>query len=107
MAEALKATGAGEYRGQQVRAEGRVKLMKSFWDAIGSEFGGRHELYEINYAGSTEETRLLALKWVDVFGFSDSMQEFVDTCMGEYDLDGWTVPDLIDPEDMSWFERKS
>ena len=22
------------------------------WDAIGSEFGGRHELYEINYAGS-------------------------------------------------------
>ncbi|MGU0042611.1 4-hydroxyphenylacetate 3-hydroxylase C-terminal domain-containing protein [Escherichia coli] len=22
------------------------------WDAIGSEFGGRHELYEINYSGS-------------------------------------------------------
>jgi len=25
-----------------------VKLMKLLWDAVGSEFGGRHELYEIN-----------------------------------------------------------
>jgi aromatic ring hydroxylase len=28
----------------------RVKLMKLMWDAIGSEFGGRHELYERNIA---------------------------------------------------------
>ncbi len=90
--------GSGDYD-----AEGRVKLMKLLWDAIGSEFGGRHELYEINYAGSTEETRLLALKWADVFGFSERMKEFVDTCMGEYDLDGWTAPDLINPDDVSWF----
>ncbi len=41
------------------------------------------------------------------FEFSDRMQEFVDTCMGEYDLDGWTVPDLIDPEDVSWFGKKN
>ena len=29
-------------------AEQRVKLMKLLWDAIGTEFGARHELYEIN-----------------------------------------------------------
>ena len=31
-----------------VSAVERVKLMKLLWDAIGSEFGGRHELYEVN-----------------------------------------------------------
>src|SRR6266851_1983115 len=39
----------------------RVKLMKLLWDAIGTEFGGRHELYEINYSGSHEEIRRYAL----------------------------------------------
>ena len=39
----------------------RVKLLKLLWDAIGSEFGGRHELYEINYGGSTEEIRRYVL----------------------------------------------
>ena len=34
----------------------RVKLMKLLWDAIGTEFGGRHELYERNYAGATTRT---------------------------------------------------
>ena len=37
-----------------VTAVERVKLMKLLWDAIGSEFGARHELYEINYSGSHE-----------------------------------------------------
>src|SRR5512132_4128044 len=31
-------------------ASERVKLMKLLWDAVGTEFGGRHELYERNYA---------------------------------------------------------
>ena len=35
------------------QAEDRVKLMKLLWDSLASEFGGRHELYEINYGGST------------------------------------------------------
>ena len=29
--------------------------MKLLWDAVGTEFGGRHELYEINYSGSHED----------------------------------------------------
>ena len=30
--------------------------MQLLWDAIGSEFGGRHELYEINYSGGRPTT---------------------------------------------------
>ena len=83
-------------------AEDRVKLMKLLWDSIGSEFGSRHELYEINYAGSTDENRLIALHSAAASGLSDSMKAFVDTCMAEYDLDGWTAPDLINNTDVSY-----
>jgi aromatic ring hydroxylase len=41
-----------------IDAEQRVKLLKLLWDAIGTEFGGRGELYEINWSGSTEENRI-------------------------------------------------
>ena len=46
----------------------RVKLMKLLWDAIGTEFGGRGELYEINWAGSTEETRISTLGIAQAIG---------------------------------------
>ena len=36
----------------------RIKIMKLLWDAIGTEFGGRHELYELNYAGNHEDIRI-------------------------------------------------
>ena len=87
-------------------AESRVKTMKLLWDAIGSEFGGRHELYEINWAGSTEENRLTALKIAQATGLTASMQEMVETCLGEYDLGGWTAPDLINPDDVSWLPKR-
>jgi hypothetical protein len=29
-----------------------VKVMKALWVSVGSEFGGRHELYERNYSGN-------------------------------------------------------
>ncbi|WP_281933309.1 4-hydroxyphenylacetate 3-hydroxylase C-terminal domain-containing protein [Paenibacillus tyrfis] len=32
----------------------KIKLNKLLWDAIGSEFGGRHGLYERNYTGNCE-----------------------------------------------------
>ena len=34
--------------------EERIKLLKLMWDTIVSKFGGRHELYEINYTGSQD-----------------------------------------------------
>src|SRR5262249_5040110 len=33
-------------------AEQRVRLLKLAWDAVGSEFAGRHEQYEKFYAGA-------------------------------------------------------
>ena len=44
------------------RQRGRARqVMKMLWDAIGTEFGSRHELYEINYIGSNDVTRLTNL----------------------------------------------
>jgi 4-hydroxyphenylacetate 3-monooxygenase len=40
----------------------RIKIMKLLWDAIGSEFGARHELYEMNYSGSHELIRVFQLQ---------------------------------------------
>lgn len=77
-----------------VDSVGRVKLMKLLWDAIGSEFASRHELYEINYSGSYEKSRLDTLAVAQGSGRVDKMTEFVERCMAEYDLDGWLAPDL-------------
>ena len=73
------------------KAEERVKLMKLLWDSICTEFGSRHELYEINYGGSTEEIRRYALFGAMASGNADKFKGFAEQCMAEYDLDGWTV----------------
>ena len=78
----------------------RVKLLKLLWDAVGSEFGGRHELYERNYAGNYENIRLENLPAAMASGRVDELKAFVDDCMADYDLDGWTAPDLIDATDV-------
>jgi 4-hydroxyphenylacetate 3-monooxygenase len=83
----------------------RVKLMKLLWDSIGSEFGGRGELYEINWAGSTEETRISTMGISQAIGLADRMKGMVDACLAEYDLDGWTAHDLINPDDVSRLRR--
>jgi aromatic ring hydroxylase len=86
-------------------AEERVKLMKLLWDSIGTEFGGRHELYEINYAGSHEEIRRYALFGALASGEAERWKQSVASCMAEYDLDGWSVPDLINPDDVTVLRR--
>ncbi|MFS8978681.1 4-hydroxyphenylacetate 3-hydroxylase N-terminal domain-containing protein [Cupriavidus necator] len=82
-------------------AEERVKVMKMLWDAIGTEFGARHELYEINYIGSNDATRLTNLSAAQSSGNLERMKAFARSAMDEYDLHGWTVPDLINPDDVS------
>jgi aromatic ring hydroxylase len=79
----------------------RVKLMKLLWDAVGSEFGGRHELYEINYAGSHEEIRRYALFGAIASGNYERWKSFADQCMAESDLEGWKAPDLVNPDDVT------
>jgi 4-hydroxyphenylacetate 3-monooxygenase len=82
-------------------AEQRVKLMKLMWDAIGTEFGGRHELYERNYFGNHESIRFETLMVADATGGTAKLKGFAEQCMAEYDLDGWTVPDLINSDDIN------
>lgn len=84
----------------------RIKLMKLLWDAIGSEFGGRHHLYELNYAGNHENIRLEVLLNALSTGQADAFKGFAERCLAEYDLDGWTVPDLITPDDINLHMRR-
>ena len=84
----------------------RTKLMKLLWDAIGTEFGGRHELYERNYAGAAETIRVATLQMAQASGNTQRFKGFAEQCMAEYDLDGWTVPDLITPDDVNLFLKK-
>jgi 4-hydroxyphenylacetate 3-monooxygenase len=90
------------YRGSNgYTALDKIKLVKLLWDAIGSEFGGRHELYERSYSGSHELTKLECYWMANGDGTVAKMKGFAEQCMAEYDLDGWTVPDLINPDDVS------
>jgi len=88
-----------------IEAVERVKLMKLLWDAMGTEFGGRHELYERNYSGNNENIRMEVLFAAMGSGQTDRYKGFAEQCMNEYDLDGWTVPDLINPDDVSALAR--
>jgi 4-hydroxyphenylacetate 3-monooxygenase len=81
-----------------IEAIDRVKLMKLLWDAIGTEFGSRHELYERSYAGNYEKVRLQTVAAYQASGQADMLKGFAEQCMSEYDLDGWTSPDLINPD---------
>ncbi|MCU0490582.1 MAG: Pyoverdin chromophore biosynthetic protein pvcC [Chloroflexaceae bacterium] len=88
------------------QASDRSQVMKLLWDAIGSEFGGRHELYERNYAGNHEDIRLQTLSAALASGLTRQMTGLAEQCMAEYDLHGWTAPDLIDPDDVNVIRRK-
>jgi 4-hydroxyphenylacetate 3-monooxygenase len=95
------------YRGSHgYTALDKIKLVKLLWDSIGSEFGGRHELYERSYSGSHELTKLECYWMAKGDGTVDRIKGFAEQCMAEYDLDGWTVPDLIGPDDVSVFRRQ-
>ncbi len=84
------------YRGSQGSAHDRIKLFKLIWDAMGSEFGGRHAWYEVNYSGNQEQIRLDMLRFAGIRGITAQQQELVDRCLADYDLDGWRDPAWID-----------
>ena len=80
----------------------RIKIMKLLWDAIGTEFGGRHELYEYNYAGNHEDIRIHAMLNAKGSGAYDRMIALAEQCMADYDEDGWTGGDWVDPDDVAY-----
>jgi 4-hydroxyphenylacetate 3-monooxygenase len=77
------------YRGSSGTAEERVKLFKLIWDAIGTEFGARHEIYEINYSGNHEQVRMDVLNFSRRNNLVEQFTAMADSCMADYDLDGW------------------
>jgi 4-hydroxyphenylacetate 3-monooxygenase len=85
----------------------RIKTMKLLWDAVGTEFGARHELYEMNFSGSHELVRLFPLHQAQANGALKAMIELADQCMADYDEDGWRSPDYRDGTDISVLGRLS
>jgi hypothetical protein len=96
--ESLYIRGANGYSSVE-----RIKLMKLLWDALASEFGGRHELYERNYAGNADDARVQTLLAATATGTTEAMKGLVDQCLSEYDLDGWKIPGMVDPDDVNVF----
>lgn len=86
------------YRGADSSALERIKLFKLVWDAIGTEFGARHELYERNYSGNGEQVRLDALRWATRRGSLDRYEALVQECLDDYDTDGWRRGPWLGPE---------
>ncbi len=66
-----------------VKAEDRVKLFKLAWDMVGSEFAGRHQQYELFYAGAPFVAKNYAYLNYD---FTEAL-ELVDQCLDSYGLD--------------------
>ena len=83
----------------------RIKIMKLLWDAIGTEFGGRHELYERNYAGNHELIRISALVNAKGSGSLSSMEALAEACMNDYDEKGWKNPNYHNGDDVSVIEK--
>ncbi|MEU8523889.1 4-hydroxyphenylacetate 3-hydroxylase N-terminal domain-containing protein [Streptomyces sp. NBC_01216] len=63
-------------------AEDRVKLLKLAWDALGSEFAGRHEQYERFYQGAPH-VYLTMQTWA---GGADDCVSLAQGCLDGYDL---------------------
>jgi 4-hydroxyphenylacetate 3-monooxygenase len=84
--------------------QGRVKLMKLAWDALGSEFASRHLQYEMFYAGASMVTRGHAFRTCDWAGAT----ALVDSMLGSYpDAQGAkTARENAAPQD-SQLERAS
>jgi 4-hydroxyphenylacetate 3-monooxygenase len=80
----------------------RIKVMKLLWDAIGTEFGGRHELYEMNYAGNHEDIRIQAMWNARTSGTLDGMIALAEQCLADYDENGWRDAAWLDSDDVAY-----
>lgn len=65
-----------------VSAEERVKLFKLAWEMVGSEFGSRHQQYEMFYAGAPFVAKNYCFQNYD---FQEALA-LVDACLRGYDL---------------------
>lgn len=66
----------------------RVKFYKLAWDAVGSEFGSRHQQYEMFYSGATFVTKGHSYRTYDWAGADRLVQNILDS----YGLDQPAAP---------------
>ena len=67
--------------------------------------GTRQEVMQGNQNVATraaEEIRRYVLFGAQAMGVTDKLKGFAEQCMAEYDIDGWKVPDLKDPDELSY-----
>ncbi|MEM7113984.1 MAG: 4-hydroxyphenylacetate 3-hydroxylase N-terminal domain-containing protein [Chloroflexota bacterium] len=79
------------YQGNNLTGRERIKFFNLVWDALYSEFAGRHGLYERNYAGNKDQQRLDTLRWAKLRGEADRYRALVDDCLAGYDENGWVA----------------
>src|SRR5690625_4854684 len=76
------------YRGSnEITALDKIMLVKMLWEVVGSEYAGRHELYERNYSGNHENIRLENLGAAQDSGAADHYVAFAEEAMADYDID--------------------
>lgn len=83
ISEETSADIARYYSAGDADATERVKLFKLAWDAVGSELGGRHQQYEMFYAGPPFALKMLNAQH---YGY-DEPTALVDEFLETYDLD--------------------
>ena len=86
-----------------IEALERVKLMKLLWDAIGASSAAATSCTSATTAATprTSGWRCCSRRWPAAR--PTAYKAFAEQCMAEYDLDGWTTPDLVDASDVSYF----
>lgn len=69
-------------RSTTVQAEEKVQLFKLAWDIIGSEFGGRHQQYEMFYAGAPFVAKGYSYR---NYGYEEAVA-LADKCLSSYSI---------------------
>jgi 4-hydroxyphenylacetate 3-monooxygenase len=69
-------------RSATVRSEEKVQLFKLAWDVIGSEFGGRHQQYEMFYAGAPFVAKGFSYR---NYGYEEA-EALAATCLNGYSI---------------------
>ena len=69
-------------RSTGVKSEDRIKLFRLAWDMIGSEFAGRHQQYEMFYAGAPYVAKGYAYR---NYGYEEPLA-IVDDFLASYDV---------------------
>ena len=65
------------YRGAHIPAQDKVRLFKLAWDLVGSDFGSRHELYEMFYAGDPSMITASLYRDFDTARCTDRVKAFL------------------------------